>query len=101
MDKKTRNKKFERVAQVTLELTVSIIGTMLIIGAIAAIFVWVNNNLVYRQERYEEQGISSDKMGRERAGRYNAINYTNGPEVQVNEWSIKGAKLDIFNESTE
>lgn len=89
MIRKAGNKKFGLAAQATLEVTASIIGTMIIVCAIISIFVWLNNNLYLRQEAYEKRGTDTQR-GREKAGRTKN-------EIQIKESNLP--KLDVFEEN--
>ncbi len=49
-----------RPAQVTLEISIGLICTLLLIVASAKIFIWVNELLVAKQKLYESQRVAAD-----------------------------------------
>ncbi len=82
---KNRPRKHPGNGQVTLEFAFAMVIVLLLFWAAVAIFLYVNNRLVIRQQYYE----SSPECGREIAAD-TATNWT----VEVNEDEL--ANLDFF-----
>ena len=68
----------DKMGQVTLEITLGLIGILLLLLASVQVFVWVNERLVLRQEDYEGSVEGRKQFGRVEAGKADK-------EVQVDE----------------